>query len=222
MARVAAGQPLVGLDTGPSTPAGPRRRASRATPSPSRRAATWGRRPWRDSSSGAGPTASSGGCGCRIPPPPPAGRCGPVGARWAASPASRRPPDLGVIGLARAPARGGAGRRGRGRGGRRGRSRGRASVRPVSDPVASALLGPGGAAALGEAVRTLADAGMDPEPATLRVAGWTESDWAFRFQLPEDEPPGGECTCPTTAARRSSARPGRGPDPLAPGGVPPP
>ena len=40
----------------------------------------------------------------------------------------------------------------------------------MSDPFASGLLGPAGAAALGEAVRTLADLGVGREPATLRVA----------------------------------------------------
>ena len=91
----------------------------------------------------------------------------------------------------------------------------------MSDPIASGLLGPAGAAALGEAVRTLADLGVGPEPATLRVAGWTELDWAFRFQLPED-------ARQVVVHVPHDGRPpviretGRGPDPLAPGGVPPP
>ncbi len=90
----------------------------------------------------------------------------------------------------------------------------------MSDPVASGLLGPAGAAALGEAVRTLADAG-GPEPATLRVAGWTELDWAFRFQLPED---GRQVVVHVPHDGRPAVirEAGRGPDPLAPGSVPPP
>ena len=45
------------------------------------------------------------------------------------------------------------------------------------------LLGPVGAAALGEATRALARA-TDVDTAALRVAGWTPADWAFRFELP--------------------------------------
>lgn len=45
------------------------------------------------------------------------------------------------------------------------------------------LLGPVGAAALGEATRVLART-TDAGSAALRVAGWTASDWAFRFELP--------------------------------------
>jgi hypothetical protein len=45
------------------------------------------------------------------------------------------------------------------------------------------LLGPVGAAALGEATRALART-TDAGSAALRVAGWTAADWAFRFELP--------------------------------------
>ena len=45
------------------------------------------------------------------------------------------------------------------------------------------LLGPVGAAALSEATRALART-TDAASASLRVAGWTTQDWAFRFELP--------------------------------------
>jgi hypothetical protein len=45
------------------------------------------------------------------------------------------------------------------------------------------LLGPVGAAALSEATRALART-TDAASASLRVAGWTMTDWAFRFELP--------------------------------------
>jgi hypothetical protein len=53
------------------------------------------------------------------------------------------------------------------------------------DPGASltGLLGPAGAAALTEATRALART-AEVGSATLRVAGWTAADWAFRFELP--------------------------------------
>jgi hypothetical protein len=84
----------------------------------------------------------------------------------------------------------------------------------VSD--AEPLIGPVGAAALDEARRALegaAGAGV----ATLRVAGWTRAEWAFRFELagsgrhlvvhvPHDGSP--------VAVREA----GPGPDPLTPGG----
>lgn len=91
----------------------------------------------------------------------------------------------------------------------------------MNDPAASGLLGPDGAAALGEAVRTLADSGVGPGPATLRVAGWTALDWAFRFQLPED---GRQVVVHVPHDGRPPVirEAGRGPDPLTPGGVPPP
>ncbi len=57
----------------------------------------------------------------------------------------------------------------------------------MSDEVApgalGGLLGPAGAAALGEASRALARS-TDAATAALRVAGWTASGWAFRFELP--------------------------------------
>ncbi|WP_217915244.1 hypothetical protein [Miltoncostaea marina] len=56
----------------------------------------------------------------------------------------------------------------------------------MSDGGAGALeglLGPVGAAALGQATRALARA-TDAGSASLRVAGWTAEDWAFRFELP--------------------------------------
>jgi hypothetical protein len=79
------------------------------------------------------------------------------------------------------------------------------------------LLGPVGAAALGEARRALARADGARGPATLRVAGWTAADWSFRFELagserhvvvhvPHDGGP--------VAVREA----GTGPDPLVPGG----
>jgi hypothetical protein len=84
----------------------------------------------------------------------------------------------------------------------------------VSD--AEALIGPVGAAALDEARRAL-DGAVEGGIATLRVAGWTRADWAFRFELagsgrhlvvhvPHDGSP---------AAVREA---GPGPDPLTPGG----
>ncbi len=53
----------------------------------------------------------------------------------------------------------------------------------TSPNALSGLLGPVGAAALGEATRALART-TDAGSAALRVAGWTASDWAFRFELP--------------------------------------
>jgi hypothetical protein len=85
----------------------------------------------------------------------------------------------------------------------------------VSDP--EGLIGPVGAAALDAARHALEGAGEGAGLATLRVAGWTRDDWAFRFELagsgrhlvvhvPHDGSP---------AAIREA---GPGPDPLTPGG----
>jgi hypothetical protein len=46
------------------------------------------------------------------------------------------------------------------------------------------LLGPVGAAALGEARRALTRAELDAEGASLLVAGWAAAGWSFRFELP--------------------------------------
>ena len=54
---------------------------------------------------------------------------------------------------------------------------------PGADGALAGVLGPMGAAALAQARRALADAGAAAGLATLRVAGWTDSDWAFRFEL---------------------------------------
>ena len=77
------------------------------------------------------------------------------------------------------------------------------------------LLGPVGAAALSEATKALART-TDAASASLRVAGWTVTDWAFRFELPARTrhvivhiPHDG------SAPRVRDA--GAGPDPLAPG-----
>jgi hypothetical protein len=82
---------------------------------------------------------------------------------------------------------------------------------------AETLLGPAGAAALDEARLALDGAAGGGGLATLRVAGWTHADWAFRFELagsgrhlvvhvPHDGSP--------VAVREA----GSGPDPLTPGG----
>lgn len=57
----------------------------------------------------------------------------------------------------------------------------------MNDPAAAGLLGPAGASALTEAVRALGESGRGGGTATLRVAGWTADDWAFRFQLHDDD-----------------------------------
>ena len=84
----------------------------------------------------------------------------------------------------------------------------------ASPGALSGLLGPVGAAALGEASRALART-TDASSAALRVAGWTASDWAFRFELPDVDhhivvhvPHDGG---PVTVREA-----GPGPDPLAP------
>ena len=76
------------------------------------------------------------------------------------------------------------------------------------------LLGPVGAAALESATQALSET-TGAGSATLRVAGWTAADWAFRFELPGMEhhvvvqvPHDGG-----PAVVRSA---GTGPDPLAP------
>lgn len=45
------------------------------------------------------------------------------------------------------------------------------------------LLGPVGTAALESATQALSET-TGAGSATLRVAGWTTADWAFRFELP--------------------------------------
>ena len=204
-----------------------RRRASRATPSPSRRAATWARRPWRDSSSGAGPTASCGGCGCRTPRPRPAGRCGPAGARWVASPASRPRPTWASSGSPCSGARWSRAPRSRSRG-PAGPPRGRASLRPVSDPV---RLGPARAGRRRRPGRGGAHPGRRRDgPGARNAAGGGLDRGRLGLPLPaaRGRPPGGGARAPRRAARRSSASPGaarirsrRGrPATLTGGGVP--
>ena len=77
------------------------------------------------------------------------------------------------------------------------------------------LLGPVGAAALGEATRALART-TDAGSAALRVAGWTAADWAFRFELPGV---GHHIVVhvPHDGGAVTVRQAGPGPDPLAPG-----
>jgi hypothetical protein len=76
------------------------------------------------------------------------------------------------------------------------------------------LLGPAGAAALEEATRALART-TDAGSATLRVAGWTAADWAFRFELPGA---GHHIVVhvPHDGGPVTVRQAGSGPDPLAP------
>lgn len=55
----------------------------------------------------------------------------------------------------------------------------------MSTGRAEDVLGPLGRAALAEAVQAVSQL-EGGDTATLRVAGWTASDWAFRFELPGD------------------------------------
>ena len=209
MARVAAGQPLVGLDTGPSTlvqEAGlegdavsfdegllPGAGDRGATPVPGQ---------------GQPRPAGAADAGSR---PPPGGAVRSGGREVGRLTSVATTPDLGVIGLAvlRREVEPGAEVEVEGAGGPA-----RVVELPfarVSDPVASALLGPAGAAALGEAVRTLADAGMDPEPATLRVAGWTDERLGLPLPAARGRPPGGGARAPRRQPAghpRARARPG--------------
>ena len=204
MARVAAGQPLVGRDTGPATlvqEAGLEGDAVSFEKGCYLGQETVARLQFRG-------RANRVLRGLRLPDPapPPGGRCGPAGARWAASPASRRPPTWADR-ARRAPARGGAGRPGGGRGGRRARARGRASLRPVSDPSPRPCSG------------RPAPPRWARRSAPWRTPGWARSPPRCGSRAgPRSTGPSASssprtaarwwCTCPTTAARRSSARPG--------------
>lgn len=81
---------------------------------------------------------------------------------------------------------------------------------------AEPLIGPVGAAALDAARRAL-DGVDDSDPATLRVAGWTHSDWSFRFELPRS---GRHLVVhvPHDGSPVAVREAGPGPDPLTPGG----
>lgn len=77
------------------------------------------------------------------------------------------------------------------------------------------LLGPVGAAALDEARRVLRQAAAGRGRATLRVAGWTHGDWAFRFELAD----GGSHVVvhvPHDGGPIAVREAGPGPDPLTP------
>lgn len=82
------------------------------------------------------------------------------------------------------------------------------------DGALAGLLGPVGAAALGEATRALART-TDAGSAALRVAGWTAADWAFRFELPGA---GHHVVVhvPHDGGPATVREAGPGPDPLAP------
>lgn len=88
----------------------------------------------------------------------------------------------------------------------------------MSDDLAAGaldgLLGPVGAAALGEATRALART-TRAGSAALRVAGWTTTDWAFRFELPGT---GRNVVVhvPHDGGPVTVGEPGPGPGPLAP------
>ena len=80
---------------------------------------------------------------------------------------------------------------------------------------ADGLLGPVGAAALDEARRALRRAAAGRGGATLRVAGWTHADWAFRFELAD----GGSHVVvhvPHDGSPIAVREAGAGPDPFTP------
>ena len=77
------------------------------------------------------------------------------------------------------------------------------------------LLGPVGAAALSEATRALART-TDAASASLRVAGWTAQDWAFRFELPSRSRHV-VVHVPHDGSPPQVRDAGAGPDPLTPG-----
>lgn len=77
------------------------------------------------------------------------------------------------------------------------------------------LLGPVGSAALQQATHALAQT-ADTTMAALRVAGWTATDWAFRFELPNIERHV-VVHVPHDGAPIIVRDAGLGPDPLAPG-----
>jgi hypothetical protein len=79
------------------------------------------------------------------------------------------------------------------------------------------LLGPVGAAALGEARRALVRAELGAEVATLLVAGWSATEWSFRFELADS---GRQVVVdvPHDGGVVTVREPGIGPDPLMPRG----
>jgi hypothetical protein len=77
------------------------------------------------------------------------------------------------------------------------------------------VLGPVGAAALDEARQALRRTAAGRGHASLRVAGWTHADWAFRFELAD----GGSHVVvhvPHDGSPIAVREAGPGPDPLTP------
>ena len=210
MARVAAGAPLVGR--GHRAPRRwCRRRASRTRRSRSRRAATWARRPWRALAvPGPGqPRPARPALACPAPPP---GARGAVGRPRGGPPDQRRDdPRPGRDRPRGAAARGRAGRRGGG-GGAGG------PARVVELPFArrergrrwrlTACSGRPAPPRWSEATRTLADDRTARQPATLRVAGWTDDRLGLPLRAPRGRPPRGGARAPRRRPAGRARAPG--------------